>query len=82
VGRFVTGSALVGFGVDNNMADDDAVFNLESRKRPETALPRALRSYGTISCGYETMKEAWPALHHVFSVGAPADPGEPTLRVG
>ena len=31
--------------------------------------PPPLLKYGTLSCGYETTHEAWPALDHVFSYG-------------
>ena len=39
----------------------------------EVHLP--LSTYGTFQCGYETMKEAWPRMEHVWSCGGGrADP--------
>ena len=31
-------------------------------------------TYGTVTCGYETMRDAWPRMDHVFSYGGCPDP--------
>ena len=49
---------------------DEALDNLALREGVPTSSSPVIRNYGTLSCGYETMTQAWPTLHHRFSTGA------------
>ena len=44
------------------------VFNMELRDVPADEPDAWIRSYGTICCGAETMRAAWPRLKHKFSI--------------
>lgn len=45
---------------------DPAVVDMTMENPPPTSVV-PLRTFGTLSCGYETMSAAWPGLEHVFS---------------
>ena len=49
---------------------DEALDHLALRETIPASPKSTLSSYGTLSCGYETMSQAWPTLRHRFSVGA------------
>ena len=49
---------------------DEAVLDIHAEGNP-SAPPKTFRTYGTFSCGYETMRDAWHRLEHVFSVDGP-----------
>jgi hypothetical protein len=58
---------------EDTRPQDDAVcthvMGVDIRSIPQQAeLPQWVRSYGTITCGLETMRQAWGQLDHVFSV--------------
>ena len=44
--------------------------------RPERA-PTGLSTYGTLNCGLETMRAAWPSLQHRFSYGCSSSRRDP-----
>ena len=58
------------------MMNDTALADAKVKPMPSPSPPRTLvRNYGTMGCGYETMTQAWSALHHAWSFGgAPSNP--------
>ena len=66
---------------DAESPKDGALADLRTQT---TSVPGALscHTYGTITCGYETMREAWPRMDHVFSYGGHPDPSPPVCHPG
>ena len=53
--------------------EDPAVENFKIREAEAPTPGAPFRTYGTLSCGLESMTEAWTGMSHVFSVGARYD---------
>ena len=51
---------------------DEAVIDSQVEEAPPPTCDLHL-TCGTISCGHETMSDAWPTMTHVFSVDGPPD---------
>ena len=55
---------------EGGTTQDTAVALVTGRLQEKSPAGRTIKSYGTIHCGLETMRHAWPTLQHKFSVGA------------